>query len=189
MSRLPKRWCRTPSSRCAGAGSGWGCAEKALAYLRQAVVNRSRSVLRHRTVAGDNPQQALPDTSDAEHGTQGLLEQAVARAALRGLPDRQREAIVLRYDAGLSEDEIAAAMGISRGAVKSHTARGLSALRAALDQASSHPARPRDSDDPGSPISNAEFPGLAARPGKAAGAEPDPQSHLARRQVPVIPHA
>ena len=132
---------------------GWqrlGDAEKALAYLRQAVVNRSRSVLRHRTGTGDNPQQALPDTPGAGHGALGLLEQAVARAALRGLPGRQREAIVLRYDAGLSEDEIAAAMGISRGAVNSHTARGLSALRAALDQASSHPARPRDSDDAGS---------------------------------------
>ena len=132
---------------------GWqrlGDPEKALAYLRQAVVNRSRSVLRHRTVAGGNPQQVLPDPPAAEHGAPGLLEQPAARAALRGLPDRQREAIVLRYYAGLSEDEIAAAMGISRGAVKSHTARGLSALRAALEQASSHPARPRDSDDAGS---------------------------------------
>ena len=132
---------------------GWqrlGDAEKALAYLRQAVVNRSRSVLRHRTVAVGNPQQALPDTPAAGHGALGLLEQPAARAALAGLPERQREAIVLRYDAGLSEDEIAAAMGISRGAVNSHTARGLSALRAALDQASSHPARPRDSDDAGS---------------------------------------
>ena len=49
---------------------GWqrlGDAEKALAYLRQAVVNRSRSVLRHRTVAGDGPQQAPPDTSGAGH--------------------------------------------------------------------------------------------------------------------------
>jgi RNA polymerase sigma-70 factor (sigma-E family) len=132
---------------------GWqllGDAEKALAYLRQAVVNRSRSVLRHRTVAGSDPQPVLPDTPGAEHWAPGLLEQAVARAALRGLPDRQREAIVLRYYAGLSEDEIAAAMGISRGAVNSHTARGLSALRAALDQASSQPVRPRDSDDAGS---------------------------------------
>jgi RNA polymerase sigma-70 factor (sigma-E family) len=128
---------------------GWqrlGDAEKALAYLRQAVVNRSRSVLRHRTASGANP-QALPDTPAAEHETPGLLEQPAARAALRGLPERQREAIVLRYDAGLSEDQIAAAMGISRGAVNSHTARGLSALRAAVEQASSHPARPRDSDD------------------------------------------
>ena len=61
---------------------GWqrlGDAEKALAYLRQAVVNRSRSVLRHRTVAGDNPPQALPDTPGAEHGALGLLQQAAAR--------------------------------------------------------------------------------------------------------------
>ena len=133
--------------------AGWqrlGNTEKALAYLRQAVVNRSRSVLRHQIVAGDNPQQALPDTPGAEHGALGLLEQAAARAALRGLPERQREAIVLRYYAGLSEGEIAAAMRISRGAVKSHTARGLSALRAALEQASSQPARPPDSDDAGS---------------------------------------
>src|SRR6516225_3319010 len=50
--------------------------------------------------------------------------------SLRDLPERQREAIVLRYYADLSEAEIATAMGISRGAVKSHTARGMSALRA-----------------------------------------------------------
>ena len=131
---------------------GWqrlGDSDKALAYLRQAVVNRSRSVLRHRTLVG-NPQPVLPDTPAAEHGAAGLLEQPAAGAALAGLPDRQREAIVLRYYAGLPEGEIAAAMGISRGAVNSHTARGLSALRAALGQASSHPAQPRDSDDAGS---------------------------------------
>jgi DNA-directed RNA polymerase specialized sigma24 family protein len=92
----------------------------------------------------------VPEGVDEQGGVPGLLEQAAARAALRGLPDRQREAIVLRYDAGLSEGEIAAAMGISRGAVKSHTARGLSALRSALEQASSQPVRPRDSDDAGS---------------------------------------
>jgi RNA polymerase sigma-70 factor (sigma-E family) len=128
---------------------GWrrlGDPEATVAYLRQAVVNRSRSVLRHRTVPGGNPQQALPDTPDAGHGAPGLLAQPAARAALRGLPDRQREAIVLRYYAGLSQGEIAAAMGISQGAVNSHTAHGLSALRAALEQASSQPVR--DSDAP-----------------------------------------
>jgi RNA polymerase sigma-70 factor (sigma-E family) len=133
-----------------GAWQRLGDAEKALAYLRQAVVNRSRSVLRHRTAAGGNPQQALPDTPGAGHGAPGLLEQPATRAALRGLPDRQREAIVLRYHADLSEAEVAAAMGISRGAVNSHTDRGLSALRAALHQASPHPARPPDGDDAGS---------------------------------------
>jgi RNA polymerase sigma-70 factor (sigma-E family) len=109
-------------------------AEKALAYLRQAVVNRSRSVLRHRTVVDKNLQKAPPDMPSAEHGALVLLERSAVVAALRGLPGRQREAIVLRYYADLSEAEIAATMGISRGAVKSHTARGMSALRAALEQ-------------------------------------------------------
>ena len=109
-------------------------AEKALAYLRQAVVNRSRSVLRHRTVVDKNLQKAPPDMPSAEHGALVLLERSAVVAALRGLPERQREAIVLRYYADLSEAEIATAMGISRGAVKSHTARGMTALRAALEQ-------------------------------------------------------
>ena len=43
-------------------------AEKALAYLRQAVVNRSRLVLRHRTVVDKNLQKAPPDMPSAEHG-------------------------------------------------------------------------------------------------------------------------
>ena len=96
-------------------------AEKALAYLRQAVVNRSRSVLRHRTVIDKNMQKAPPDMPSAEHGALVLLERHAVVAALRTLPERQREAIVLRYYADLSEAEIAASMGISRGAVKSHT--------------------------------------------------------------------
>jgi RNA polymerase sigma-70 factor (sigma-E family) len=108
--------------------------EKALAYLRQAVVNRSRSVLRHRMVVEKNLQGAPPDMPSAEHGAFVLLERSAVIAALRDLPARQREAIVLRYYADLSEAEIAAAMGISRGAVKSHTARGMAALRAALEQ-------------------------------------------------------
>jgi RNA polymerase sigma-70 factor (sigma-E family) len=109
-------------------------AEKALAYLRQSVVNRSRSVLRHRTVMDKNLQKAPPDMPSAEHGALVLLERSAVVAALRGLPERQREAIVLRYYADLSEAEIAGTMGISRGAVKSHTARGMASLRAALEQ-------------------------------------------------------
>jgi RNA polymerase sigma-70 factor (sigma-E family) len=108
--------------------------EKALAYLRQAVVNRSRSVLRHRMVVEKNQQNPPPDMPSAEHGAFALLERSAVIAALRDLPARQREAIVLRYYADLSEAEIAATMGISRGAVKSHTARGMAALRTALEQ-------------------------------------------------------
>jgi RNA polymerase sigma-70 factor (sigma-E family) len=107
--------------------------EKALAYMRQAVVNRSRSVLRHRMVVEKNLQKPPPDMPSAEHGALALVERSAVIAALRDLPERQREAIVLRYYADLSEAEIAAAMKISRGAVKSHTSRGMAALRAALE--------------------------------------------------------
>ena len=85
-------------------------------------------------VVDKNMQAAPPDMPSAEHGAFALLERSAVVAALRNLPDRQREAIVLRYYADLSEAEIASAMGISRGAVKSHTARGMAALRAALEQ-------------------------------------------------------
>ena len=109
-------------------------AEKALAYLRQAVVNRSRSVLRHRLVVEKNAPKPAPDMPSAEHGAMALLERSAVIAALRDLPERQREALVLRYYADLSEAQIAAAMRISRGAVKSHTARAMAALRATLEQ-------------------------------------------------------
>ena len=108
--------------------------EKALSYLRQAVVNKSRSVLRHRTVVDKNAPKPAPDEPSAEHAAMALIERTAVVAALRALPERQREAIVLRYYADFSEADIAAAMGISRGAVKSHTARGMTALRSILAQ-------------------------------------------------------
>jgi RNA polymerase sigma factor (sigma-70 family) len=61
-----------------------------------------------------------------------ILDRSAMVAALRLLPARQREAIVLRYYGDLSEADTAKAMGISCGAVKSHTARGLAALRTTL---------------------------------------------------------
>jgi RNA polymerase sigma-70 factor (sigma-E family) len=107
--------------------------EKALSYLRQAVVNRSRSVLRHRTVVDRNAPKPAPDEPSAEHGALALIERSAVIAALRTLPGRQREAVVLRYYADLSEADIAATMGISRGAVKSHTARAMAALKSILE--------------------------------------------------------
>ena len=108
--------------------------ESALAYLRSAVLNRSQSVLRHRAVADKHMPEPPPDMPSAEHGALAQLERSTVMAALRMLTDRQREAIVLRYYADFSEAEVAAAMGISRGAVKSHTARGIATLRAELEQ-------------------------------------------------------
>lgn len=108
--------------------------DKALAYLRQSVVNRSRSVLRHRAVVEKYAPKGLPDAPSAEHGAIGEFERSAVIEALRSLPARQREALVLRYYGDLSEAEIADAMGISKGAVKSHTARGMAALRTVLEQ-------------------------------------------------------
>jgi len=107
--------------------------EKALAYLRHSVVNRSRSVMRHRMVADRNAPKPAPDMPSAEQGALTLLERTAVVRALRSLPPRQREALVLRYYGDLSEAQIAAAMGISRGAVKSHTARAIASLRVVLE--------------------------------------------------------
>jgi RNA polymerase sigma-70 factor (sigma-E family) len=108
--------------------------DKALSYLRQSVVNRSRSVLRHRIVVDRNAPKPAPDMPSAEHGAIALLERSAVVAALRTLPPRQREALVLRYYGDLSEAQIAFAMGISKGAVKSHTARAMIALRSVLER-------------------------------------------------------
>jgi len=108
--------------------------DKALSYLRQSVVNRSRSVLRHRVVVDRNAPKPPPDMPSAEQGAITLLERSAVVTALRTLPPRQREALVLRFYGDLSEAQIAATMGISKGAVKSHTARAMTALRSVLER-------------------------------------------------------
>jgi len=108
--------------------------DRALAYLRQAVVNRSRSALRHRTVEQRHAPAPMPDHASAEHGALEALERDDLIRALQRLPRRQREVLVLRYYVDLSEAQIADTIGISRGAVKSHASRGMAALRLSLEQ-------------------------------------------------------
>lgn len=108
----------------------------ALAYLRRSVVNRSRSALRHRSVVARHAARPAPDAASAEHAAMLAIEHAEVLAALRALPVRQREVLVLRYYADLTEADIADALGISRGAVKSHASRGMAALRADLEPVS-----------------------------------------------------
>ncbi|MGB0100317.1 MAG: SigE family RNA polymerase sigma factor [Nocardioides sp.] len=106
--------------------------DRALAYLRQAVVNRSRSALRHRAVVARHAATLRPvETADPTPATD---RRAAVLHALRSLPDRQREVLALRYYLDLSEAEIADALGISRGAVKSHASRGAAALRSLLQE-------------------------------------------------------
>jgi RNA polymerase sigma-70 factor (sigma-E family) len=100
--------------------------DHALGYLRVSVINGCRTALRrNRRVL--RPQIVRPAESAEANALLGE-EQRAAVAALRRLPPRQREVLVLRYYADLSESEIADVMGISRGTVKSTTARALAAL-------------------------------------------------------------
>ena len=108
--------------------------DKALAYLRQSVVNRSRSHLRHLAVVRrhaqrENKQEPAPG---ADHPAYEQARRAAVLDAMRRLPRRQREVIALRYYLDLTEAEIADTLQISRGAVKSHASRGVAALRAQL---------------------------------------------------------
>lgn len=103
--------------------------DKALAYLRQAVVNRSRSVLRHRVVVDRHLRSTTAgDVTVDGPALAGSRREAVL-TGLAQLSERQREVLVLRYYLDFSEAQIADALGISRGAVKAHAHRGSAALR------------------------------------------------------------
>jgi len=106
--------------------------DKALAYLRQTVVNRSRSALRHRGVVERyvaRQSGAVPVAEAADGSSLSAERRTAVLDALRTLPTRQREVLALRYYLELSEVEIADALGISRGSVKAHASRGSAALR------------------------------------------------------------
>jgi len=107
--------------------------DKAVHYLRRSVLNRSRSVLRHRAVVDRHTPKHEPEMPSAEQAAIIRLERSAVVSALRSLPDRQREALVLKFYLDLSEEQVAAAMNISAGAVKSHTSRGKAALRTVLE--------------------------------------------------------
>lgn len=84
------------------------------------------------------PRRQLADVPvwSAESAALASEERRQVLRALRRLPDRQREALILRYYLDLSEAETASAMRISRGAAKSNAARGIAALRLLLGEES-----------------------------------------------------
>jgi RNA polymerase sigma-70 factor (sigma-E family) len=102
--------------------------QAAPAYLRSVVCNLTRMRLRHLQVVRRHHEPALPDAGSAEQQVVLREDQREVVVALRELPDRQRQALVLRYWLDLKEVDVAAAMGISCGAVKTHTSRGMAAL-------------------------------------------------------------
>ena len=100
---------------------------KALAYIRSSVINGCRSVLRRRRRLLGDP-AGEPTGESAEAAVLVSEEHREVLAAVRRLPDRQREVLILRFYLDLDEGEIAAALRISRGTVKSTTSRGIAAL-------------------------------------------------------------
>jgi RNA polymerase sigma-70 factor (sigma-E family) len=108
--------------------SGLRDRQAALGYLRTAVVNGSRSVLRRRKTARAYTPPHQADARSAESLAMLTAEHQAVVAALAKLPPRQREVLVLRYYDDLSEAEIAEATGLSRGTVKSTASRALDAL-------------------------------------------------------------
>ena len=107
--------------------------DRALAYLHQSIVNRSRSVWRHGAMAGRNASPPGSGMRSAELTASPSLEDAALVRTLRSLPAQQREALALKYYGNLSEAQVASAMGVSQGAVKRHVARAVAALRVVVE--------------------------------------------------------
>ncbi|WP_186762693.1 RNA polymerase sigma factor [Lentzea tibetensis] len=103
-------------------------------YLVRAVVNRSRSVLRRRRVV--RSVVVPPQRTDAEPADAEIVKRAEndrIRTAIRRLPQRQREVVVLRYFEDLEIAEIAQLLGIKPTAVSASLHRAVSSLRGVLD--------------------------------------------------------
>ena len=113
-----------------GSGDRDDNGDRALLYLWQHVVNRSRSAGRH-PAPGHEPGETLVDVA----GPDGAVAPGAVLAAMHALPPRQRESVVLQHYAGLSAAQTAQMLGISAGAVQRHTARAMSSLHGVLDSA------------------------------------------------------
>lgn len=113
-------------------GSRWAAVlrkgDDPLAYVRRAMANTHISIWRRRR--RENLVADFPDSPVAADLSR--LENEPLWQALRDLPPRQRAVVVLRYYENLSEAEIAAALGISCGTVKSQASKAMASLRTRL---------------------------------------------------------
>ena len=111
-----------------------GAVEQPRAYIRRAVVNESNSRFRRLALERREAAKQSGDERGSRAADEQLADQDLVFAALRRLPERQRTALVLRFYQDLSERDIADAMGVSQGTVKSSISRGLDRLRAELGE-------------------------------------------------------
>ena len=100
----------------------------AQSYLRTSVLNGCRTALRTRRGTASLPRPRASSLESAEATVVHDEDQRAVLAAIRRLPARQREALVLRYYLDLTEEQTADAMQVSRGTVKSATSRAIAAV-------------------------------------------------------------
>jgi RNA polymerase sigma-70 factor (sigma-E family) len=110
--------------------------EKALGYIRTSVLNGCRMFYRGKYRRGRLSPEDPGHTESAEAIAMLGETHREVLAALRRLPARQREAVVLRYYLDMTENQAAQTMGVSRGTVKSATSRGITALARMLKEES-----------------------------------------------------
>ena len=107
--------------------------QAAVAYLNRSVVNGSRSRLRRRATERAH---VLPEAETVPSAETSGVNRDVHREltdAVRALPRRQREVVVLRYFLDLSEQQIAEWLGVSNGSVKRHAFRATAALHKQME--------------------------------------------------------
>jgi RNA polymerase sigma-70 factor (sigma-E family) len=122
--------------------------DKALPYLRASVLNGCRNVLRQRARSERRERVAATEAGPGGFGSpERAIESAESAAivgeehrevlaAIRVLPGRQREALVLRFYLDMTEEDAAKVMGVTRGTVKSATSRAVAALGRMLKEGS-----------------------------------------------------
>jgi RNA polymerase sigma-70 factor (sigma-E family) len=96
-------------------------------YVRKAMVNTHISWWRRRRL-DEYPTDEIPDRAVADHATGSDMQDTLRRAIDR-LPQRMRAAVMLRYYEDMTEAEVADALGVSLGTVKSTVSRAVARLR------------------------------------------------------------
>lgn len=110
--------------------------DAAVQFLNRSVINGGRDSLRRRRRATAGDLRLVPRSELVESAEHTMVEHQEADrlwAAITTLPMRQRQVLVLRYYLDQSEAEIADTLGVSRGSVKKHASRGITALAQAWE--------------------------------------------------------
>jgi RNA polymerase sigma-70 factor (sigma-E family) len=101
-------------------------------YARTTLVNTAASWFRKKGWRNERPTDVLPEAAHASHLDSDLSDRRTVIDALGTLPPRQRAVVVLRFYEDLSVAQVAHALGITEGTVKSQTSEALSKLRVLL---------------------------------------------------------